>query len=286
MSVSEKDESHPSGIVGGSGASRPDPAADIPPGEPGPWFSYVGATVGAGAFGAAIAATPATLRIEGLGEVCSPGGTWALLGGLAIVPMSIAVVALRRAAASFVALGKRESVALATTILLWTVSTFVGLTLLGSLLRARTHHRALGGVAFAGCALSVAVVGALVCARAAKIVLRLARPARWGVAIILSALLGFVIAVAGVKLSHSAGPLLPPMASANLMDALAFGLSAVLASLLPNVYPRALALLGPPLAVVILVLGASSLLACLPLRDTIEEQAPLFFWPFALVASH
>jgi hypothetical protein len=286
MPPQEQDGSPPDGVADGGGASRPDPGAGGGRGERTPWLSRFGGTVGAGALGAVIAAVPATLRVESVAGVCRPGGTWALLGGVAIVPMSIAVLVLRRARVGFVALGKRESVALASIVLVWLVSTFACLSLLGSLLRARTHHRALGGVVFAGGALSVAGMLALVCARAARIARGLPRTARWGLGAIAGGLLGVVIALARAKLGHLASPPFPFEESAKLVDGMAFALSALLASVSPLVHRRFLALLGPPLAVAILVLGVSSLSACPPLRDAVEEQAPVFFWLIALVAPH
>jgi hypothetical protein len=286
MPPHEKEASPPEGVAGGGGASGPDSGAGGGGGERTPWLSRFGGTVGAGAFGAVIAAVPATLRVESVAGVCRPGGTWALLGGMAIVPMSIAILVLRRARVGFVALGKRDSAALASIVLLWLVSTFASLSLLGSILRARTHHRALGGVVFAGGALSIAAMLALVCARAARIARGLPRTARWGLGAIGGALLGVVIALARAKLAQLSSPPFPFAESAKLVDGMAFALSALLASVSPLVHRRFLALLGPPLAVAILVLGVSSLSACPPLRDAIEEQAPVFFWLVALVAPH
>ena len=139
---------------------------------------------------------------------------------------------------------------------------------------------------FAGGALSVAGMLALVCARAARIARALPRTARWGLGAIGGGLLGVVIALARAKLGHLASPPFPFEESAKLVDGMAFALSALLASVSPLVHRRSLALLGPPLAVAILVLGVSALSACPPLRDAVEEQAPIFFWLIALVAPH
>jgi hypothetical protein len=266
--------------------SHPDPTGEGPPGEPESWLLRFGGALGAGALGALIAAMPATLRIESLGETCSRGGTWALLSAVTIVPMSTAIVGLRRARTGLVALGKRHSIALATTSVLWLASTFVSLTALGSLLRALTHHRALGGVVFAGSGLFSALALALVCTRLSNIVLGLPRAVRWGVGILGGSLLGFAAAVVRTKMAHGSGPSLSTLDSAKLVDGLAFTLSALLASASPLVSRRTLALLGPPLAVVIVVLGVSALFACPVLRDTVEEKAPLFSGLVALVAQH
>jgi hypothetical protein len=287
MPSSEKDAASPNGVADGRGASPPDPSSQGAPGEPVPWLLRFGGVVGAGTLGAAIASAPATLRVASVAGVCSPAGTWALLGGVAIVPMSISIVALRRARVGFGALGQQESVALATTTLLWLASSFASVTLLGSFLRARTHHRALGGVVLAGCTLAVAAALALVCSRAAKIVLGLAQAARRAALVMGGAFLGLLlIALSSAALLSVARAPSPRTEDAKLLDAMAFALSALLASASPIVHRRVLALVGPPLAVAILVLGVSSLFACPVLGDAVEEKAPLFFWLVSLVAPH
>jgi hypothetical protein len=195
--------------------------------------------------------------------------------------MSVAIVALQRARSSFVSLGRRENVAIAG--LLWFVSSFGSFTLLGSLLRARTHHRALGGVVFAVCGLAVAVLLALGSARTVSILVRLSRPARWGVGAVASAV--FVMAThANVLYDHVAR--LSLSERARVVDGLAFALCALLASVSSLANRRGAALLGPPFAVVILVLGIASLLSCTALRDSFEQRAPLVFWLLALLFPH
>jgi hypothetical protein len=245
-----------------------------------------GGAVGAAALGAAIAAGPATLRIEAATGACGPLGTWALLAAVTLIPMSVAVWALRRAKPGFAALGKPGTLAPLLTLLVWSVATFAALAVLGALFRARTHHRALGGVVFAGAGLVVAVGLGLVTIRLAKVVPRLPRAARWGIGIGLGASLGFLAAVAREQIARHAGPALPPAESARLVDGLAFAFSALLASGSPLVFRRSLALLGPPFAVVTLVLGISALRACPALLGAIEEQAPLFSWLLGLLPQH
>jgi len=200
--------------------------------------------------------------------------------------MGVAILALRRAKGGFLALGKPGSVAPLLLLLAWLVSTFASMTVLGALFRARTHHRALGGVVFAGAALVVAIGLAVVLSRVASIVRRLPRAARWGLGIALGATFGFLVAVARAQVARASGPSLPPAESARVVDALAFTLSALLAAGSPLVLRRPLALLGPPLAVVILVLGVSALSGCPSLREAIGTEAPLFASLLALLPLH
>jgi hypothetical protein len=249
-----------------------------PPGEARSSLLRFGGVVGAGTLGAAMAAAPAALRLEGAAGVCSPVGVWALLFAVAIVPMSVAVVGLRRARAGLLALGRSEGMTPVAMLVAWLVSCFVALTLLGALLRARTHHRALGGVVFALGAFVVAVGLALVLVRVGSMVRRASLATRWVLAALGAAALGFAVALARHQLAREAAPPFSVAEGARLVDGLAFVLSAFIASGYPFVQRRVIALVGPPLAAIVLILGVSSWRACPSLRDALEERAPLFSW--------
>lgn len=243
--------------------------------------------MGASALGALLAAVPAAFRIAssaaassgthaaGLGDIAK---TWTMLGALGAVPMGLAILVLRRARAAFFALDGRPTLAL--TGLLWFVSSFGSLAFLGSLLRARTHHRALGGVVFALCALFLMAFLAPVSARAAKILFRFAGPVFGGTRACGAALLALVFAAAIAGLVdgehwRSLGP-----------DGCAFAIIVLLAAFSPLARRRTLALLGPPLAAILFVLGTSTLFRCAPLRDAVEHDAPLYSWLLTLVVPH
>jgi hypothetical protein len=245
-----------------------------PPPEPRSWLLRFGGVVGAGALGSAMAAAPAALRLQSAPGTCTPLGTWALLFGAAIVPMSLAVLALRRARSGFLALGKGGG--MAPVLLGWWVSCFAGLTLLGAMLRARTHHRALGGVTFALAAFVLTVLSALFCLRMASAARKASPSSRWALAAVFAAVLGFAVAMARHRLS-AALPF-PTSEGAKLVDGLAFALSAFIVSGHPFVDKRVLALVGPPAAAILMILGVSSWRACPSLRDALEERAPMFAW--------
>jgi hypothetical protein len=244
--------------------------------EPGSWLLGFGGTVGAALFGAMIACAPASFRLEASDRACGLVNTWTVLGAVSLLPMSLAIVTLRRARIGFVAFGKRGGLAQGPTLLLWILSTFALLTCLGATLRARTHHRALGGVVFAVTALILAAVLAISLVRLVEIAKRLPIAVRWWLGAVAAGGLGFLVAVARARMTTPAA--LPRAEGARLVDGLAFGLSALMASGSPLVARRSLALVGPPLAVVVVILGVSSLHACPPLLESLEEQAPLFAW--------
>ncbi len=251
---------------------------DAAPGEPRSWLFDFGGVVGAATLGSAAAAVPAALRLASVAGMCSGFGVWALLFGVALVPMSLAVIGIRRARTGLLALGGREGATFLVGLLAWLLASFAALVLLGAVLRSRTHHRALGGVVF-GVTAVVAVFGlALVLSRVAKLTRR-ASPVVLGiVAAVAAGVVGFLVALVRHRLALGASPPFPPSESAKLIDGLAFALSAFIASGHPFVHRRALALVGPPLAAVVFMLGVSSWRTCPALRGAVDEQAPIFAW--------
>jgi len=169
-------------------------------------------------------------------------------------------------------------------LLAWLGSCFVALTLLGAVLRAQTHHRALGGVTFALVAFALALGLALVIARIGSLVQKASPPMRWA----LGALGMALLALAAVKARHALGGAAPFSAAegAKLVDGLAFALSAFIASGHPFLHRRALALVGPPVAAIILILGVSSWRTCPGLGEALGEQAPMFAWMARSAAPH
>jgi hypothetical protein len=263
--------------------TAPDPGV-APPGEPGSWLMQVGGIVGAAALGSAMATAPAALRLEATLGKCSPVGAWPVLFVATLAPMCLAVVGLRRARSGFRALGRSEGMTPVVMLLAWLGSCFGALTLLGALLRARTHHRALGGVVFAFAAFGVALGLALVLARVGSVIRRASPRLRWALAAAGAATLGLAV----LQVRHRLGSTAPFSAAegAKLVDGLAFALSAFIASGHPFAHRRSLALLGPPLAAVILILGVSSWRTCPTLGATLGEQAPMFGWMAHYSAPH
>jgi hypothetical protein len=262
-------------MVAPTAGASPDAA---PPDEPRSWPVRFGGLVGAGALGSALATVPAALRLDGAPGVCTPAGSWALLFGVALVPMCLAVLALGRARSGFSALRGGDAMTPVVTLLVWLLSCFACFTLLGALLRSRTHHRALGGVVYAFVALVIAVALALALARVASVARRASATTRWVLAGLGAAALGFVVASVRHRLAVAADPPFSSAQAARLVDGLAFALSAIFASTRALSQRRALALVGPPLAAVVLYLGLSAWQACPSLSEALQERAPVFSW--------
>jgi hypothetical protein len=257
---------------------------DPPPAEVGSWLITFGSVVGAGTVGSTFATAPALLRLESVAGVCSPIGAWALLTGATLVPMSLLVLALRRARGSFGAFDNGDDWVPFAMLLAWFGSTFVTLALLGALLRAQTHHHALAGVTFAIAGVVLSLVLARIWARLAAITHRAPKGPRWVILVAVGVGLAVSLMWALRGLARESPPL--KLENMKLLDGLAFAIGALIASGRPFVNGRALALVGPPLAAVVLVLGASSLRTCPSLREALSGQAPGVSLVVALVGSN
>ncbi len=245
-----------------------------------------GSLVGAGVVGSIIATAPALLRLEGATGVCSPFGAWAVLIAATVLPMSLLVLALQRARGGFMALGMgRDKVPLAM-LLGWISSTFAVMVFVGALLRARTHNHALAGVTFAIAGLVLALVLALVWTRLVQVARRIPAHRRTGIAVAMGT--GFALALVwiGRDLSRRSSPPLPILQDVKVLDGLAFAVGALVASGRSFAHRRALALVGPPFAAVIVVLGVSSWRTCPSLRDALSGHAPDVSWAVGLLGSN
>jgi len=251
-------------------------------GNPGSRLVGFGGIIGAATLGAAIASTPAALRIGGDARPCGSLGMWAILATISLAPMGVGVVLLRRARLGFAGLGNRRSLAPLLTVVLWLGTTFALLVAMGALLRMRTHHRALGGVVYALVALVACAGLGTFSIRLTGLLRRLPRSILWALAIAVGAAVGLCVAYARA----GGGLALPRAESAVLVDGAAFAVSAMVASGSPLVPQRSLALVGPPVAVLVLVLGISSYRTCPRVKETLREEAPLFAKVAELVASH
>jgi hypothetical protein len=237
-----------------------------------------GTAVGLGALAALAGAVPATMRVASVaGDWAGPGRVWLVLAAAALVPMLAAVVVLRGAREGLRAFAGPGAGLRALGIGLWLASLLVGLTLFGSVLRAETHQHALAGVTFAFGALALAVASAVVCARLVAIARAAPALARRALVLVLGMAAVLALAYVGTRFlraaSHDAASY---GAAGTVVDVLAFALAAFFASHHMLGGRRAFALVGPPVAVVVVALGILTLRSAPLLRDAIGESAPAF----------
>jgi hypothetical protein len=200
--------------------------------------------------------------------------------------MALCIVGLRRARAGFAAMGKSGILAASSTRIAWVVSLFVTLAGLGAILRARTHHRALGGVVYSVVAAVLAVGLLVVSARLVAVARKLPALALWGLGGAAAALLGFMGAMWKAQLAQSAFPPIPDVEIARLLDGSAFALAAFIASSGLLRARRSVTLLGPPVTIMVVLLGVSSVRSCVSLMQTLEAHAPGFAWLLSWIPTH
>jgi hypothetical protein len=258
----------------------------LPPGEPpspphsppsGSLVLRFGTAVGLAAAAALACALPAAMRVTStVGQQDGTGRAWAGLAAAALLPMVITVVALQGAREGLRAFAGPGAELRAYGMALWAGALLILLTALGSILRATTHQHALAGVTFAFGALALAVGLALVCVRLVALMRAASEMVRIGSALALGMLAFAAFGGVGARFLHAVShdPASAP-AGGMIVDILAFGLAALIAARGSLAARRAVALVGPPVAVAVAALGFTALHDP-PLRAAIDERAPVF----------
>ncbi len=248
------------------------------PSEPPPSvLLHFGSAAAVSALGAAAATLPSGLRVNdsGAAATCGALAVWVALVSAAFVPMLGAVLLLRSARGGLRILAVPSALPNLAAFALWLLLESAVLFLLGAILRATTHHHALAGVTFA---IAAVVCGALSMLVARRVV-GLYRAGSVRVRALLGAaalVLALGFALLASRFSHTGGARLAASLGPSLVDGFAFFIAAGFASRTAFARIRVLSLLGPPLAVTVLLLGFSALRSCPTLAEAIDEQAPAF----------
>jgi len=231
----------------------------------------IGLIVAGGVITALVSALPAALR---MGDDASPLRAveqWLVLTAIATPLGILAVFAIGRARAGLRILAGDRTVAFAAGFLWWCVIELGLLSLFGALLKKTTHNHALAGAAFAMFGTFTGIL-VLLFARRASVVLASGGPAstRAGFAIA-AACAGLVTLLVLVRTAraddlHTAG---------GLVDAVLFGTLATLTSSRILARFRALAIVGMPIAVLVVIAGLTTLGLDPSLRDSLTVTAPL-----------
>jgi hypothetical protein len=234
-----------------------------------------GSAAFAGALASIVASVPASLRVADGDHELSV--VWLALAGSALLPMIVLVLVLRGARRGLASFRGEGAGARGFGFILWTLASIDVLSVWGALLRRTTHHHALAGTTFALAGL-VLLVGLAVVVRRV-VVLASAWPAR-------ARRLFFVAAtalLAALFLLRAARVLSTPSPAIGLLiDVLAYFIAAGFASRAAFVHRR-LAMIGPPLGVLLFALGLSSLRT--PTVETaVAARAPLLSAPVDLAS--
>lgn len=241
----------------------------------------LGTIAGGGTLAAIVASLPTEMRV-GDGGVIRTFEQWFGLAAL-LAPLAIVFVAIfRRARAGLTLLAGERAPLLAAAVLWWSVLQLGLLSIVGSILRAKTHHHGLAGVTFALFALTSGIVIGLLAARGASMLERLPgagdrirRVALTIVTLVALLLLGLV----ELRTSRATGL----HTAAALVDILALMAASGLASTRIVTRWRALAFGGIPLAAAIAILGIATLRTTPNLSTILAESAPVQAWLLGLL---
>lgn len=231
----------------------------------------VGHIVAGGVVAALASSLPAALRTGAEGSASRALEHWIVLSALA-TPVSVAAVAvLRRARVGLRLLMGDDAPLLAIGVLWWSIIELAVLSIFGAVLRKTTHHHALAGVTFAAFAvLSGALVG-LFARRATASVARGGAGSRRIALGIASGVAFLMVMLVGVRTSRAEGL----HAASVLVDALAIAVASTIASSRAFARLRPMAISGVPVAVLVLIIGLTTLRFDPKLRESLADTAPI-----------
>jgi hypothetical protein len=249
--------------------------------ESGELVTRLGTVVAGGLFVALAASVPAEMRIGDGGSLSRALDQWLALAAVAM-PIAIALVGvLRRARAGVRILVGDHTLVLAVSAIGWAVVEVGFLSVLGAVLRAKTHHHGLAGVTFALVALVSGLLTGLLAVRGGRLLANASETIRRGVLYVAAAMAFVIVMLVGVRTAGAEGM----QTASALVDVLGLVIAASIASARPFTRARALAIAGVPLAVLVVALGLGALHAQPALHDAVVAQAPVQGWILGLFSS-
>jgi hypothetical protein len=241
-----------------------------------------GAAVSAVLLSSAIATMPAVVRVAPeVSASCGARSVFVALLALAFVPLALSTVVVRHALAALRLFDARAVRSAVPTVLVWVTGWFASLMLVGTFLRANTHHHGLAGVTFAVFGLALAAALAVLSIRLCAWVRAAPGVVRGIAAAVLALVLSMGLVAASRALSRT------DASSAFAVDLVAFAIATGFGA---GAFPRrtrppfVFALLGPPLGAVILVVGGATVQTSGPLRASVRTLAPVLAFPLALAS--
>jgi hypothetical protein len=244
---------------------EPEPDAETP------LVTRVGRTVGKGVVTAVASTLPAALRMGDEPSVLRALEQWLVLSAVS-TPLAIAtVLVIRRARIGLNVLAGDRGSLLALGVLWWSIIELSLLSVFGAVLRKTTHQHALAGVTFAGFAVVTGIVVALFAARTTGLLARGGLRAQRNALLAAGAAAFIVVMVVGVRTSRAEGL----HTAAALVDLLALAVTATVASSRAFDRYRPLAIGGVPAAILVLMIGLTTLRFDPKLQDSLTETAPV-----------
>jgi hypothetical protein len=247
-------------------AHEPEPDAE---GEP--IVLRVGFIVAGGVMAALAASLPAALRLGEDGSFGRAIEQWVVLSAVA-TPVAVAAVAvLRRARAGLHLLMGERAPVLAIGVLWWCVLELALLSAFGAVLRLTTHNHALAGVTFAAFAVVTGILVGLFARRTALILARGGASLQRVALAIVGACTFLGIMFVGIRMARADGL----HTAAGLVDSIAFAVTTTIASSRLIGRWRPLAISGVPVAVLVIMVGLTTLRFSPTLRAPLAHTAPM-----------
>lgn len=231
----------------------------------------IGILVAGGVIAGVIGSMPAALRLGGDGSLGELLERWAILSALSLPLAVVAVAVLRRARVGVRELLGERAKLVVIGVMWWSVIMLGLLAVVGAVLRKTTHHHALAGVTFAFFAVASGVVVGLLARRTAAMLGRGGtKLQRVGLSIV-----GGCAVVMLMLVLVKTGKTTELRAAAGLVDAIALSIVAVMTSSRAFTRLRPLAVIGLPVAILVLVVGLTLLRFDPKLQPILDAGAPL-----------
>lgn len=231
----------------------------------------VGYIVAGGVIAAVASSFPGSLRMGEEGSASRALEQWIVLSALATPLGVLAVAVLRRARVGLRMLMGDRATLLFMGVLWWCVIEIGLLAIVGTVLRKTTHHHALAGVTFAAFAVASGVVVGLLARRATSVLARGGASLQKVGLYIAGGAAFLIVMLVGVRTSRAEGL----HTAAALVDALALAITSTIASSKAFGRVRAMAIAGVPVAVLVIMVGFTTLRFDPKLRESLMETAPI-----------
>lgn len=235
-----------------------------------PVVMRVGAIVGAGVVAALVSSVPGALRMGDDSSASRALLQLVVLSALATPVAVLLVTVLRRARVGVRILMGDKPQLLAIGVLWWCVIELGILSIVGAVLRKTTHHHALAGVTFAIFALVSGLLVALFARKATLLVAGRGSQERNGLVVAASSAF-LVLMLVGFRTSRAEGL----HTASALFDGLALTIASTLTSSRFFARYRPLAMIGVPVALLVLMVGFTMLRFDPKLRSALGDIAPI-----------
>ena len=231
----------------------------------------IGIVIAGGVISAVVGSMPAALRLGGEGSLVTLLTRWLILSALSLPMAVVAVAVLKRARVGLrMLLGERAQL-LVIGVLWWSVIMLGLLAVVGAVLRKATHHHALAGVTFAFFAVISGIVVAILARRTTAMLGRGGtKLQKVGLTIVGSC----AVVVLGLVLVRT-GKSTELHAAAGMVDAISLSIVALMTSSRAFTKLRPLAVVGLPVAILVLVIGLTLLRFDPKLHPFLAVGAPL-----------